>query len=563
MTHFIFVFYLNTFVNTCNSVQQKNVFKSEESFEMNQFIPFITKKCDHFYLLDVEDRQHEKKNEYFLEQKKNIDSVQNINRVHRGKIYILYGYRNLIGFFSITTKSRRSLEYSQSSKNSDLFFSNSNISQDLHHIEFLYFQNFDLDLNIYLNPHISRSDNIQFFDICEQSKIKNVSHQISTSSKKIDYKVNHITDPIVNYSIFEWKLDIYSSEKSMGVVSNRGPPNVELDLTSSFYEYILKDSKNMKMNLPNHKFDSNSSIISDYNHNIQDSFSCGASVVGNSFNLDRIFGDENYKIKNQKKHEVQLGEYHYKKIKFLGHGSFGFVYLSYDASCHRYVAIKIMPRIYSTETENSVNEIKLHQNLVHNNVIKLYKSDFCDFYRYLILEYVPYTLESFVKDRINFKNLIFQILNGLEYIHSQNIVHNDLKLSNILVSKDMIVKIADFGLSFSFNQKKIILPTQLGSLHYCSPEKLVNSKILDHKIDIYSIGIIIYFLYTGEKLISEKNKEDQYLKQNKLLKPKQKLIEIISEKIHSPNIIHLIVGCCRFKAKDRITLQQAKNLILG
>ena len=101
----------------------------------------------------------------------------------------------------------------------------------------------------------------------------------------------------------------------------------------------------------------------------------------------------------------------------------------------------------------------------------------------------------------------YQIINGLEYIHSLNMVHRDLKPENLLLTKDHILKIIDFGLSNYFYDKNDLLSTPCGSPCYASPEMVSGKKYNGFKVDIWSTGIILYAMLCGFLPFEDKNNE--------------------------------------------------------
>ena len=103
--------------------------------------------------------------------------------------------------------------------------------------------------------------------------------------------------------------------------------------------------------------------------------------------------------------------------------------------------------------------------------------------------------------------IFYQIVNGIQYLHKNNIVHRDMKPENIMLTEDMIVKIGDFGLSKYFKNDEIRLKTNCGSPCYSAPEVLRGNKYKPKPVDIWGIGIILYCMVCGE-LPFEDEKED-------------------------------------------------------
>ena len=234
----------------------------------------------------------------------------------------------------------------------------------------------------------------------------------------------------------------------------------------------------------------------------------------------------------------------YKLIKSIGKGAFGEVFLTKKGNSPKLYATKIIP--YSNlKTEESKkylkNEIKIMQQLDHPNIIKLYDIKDKNEHKYLVMDYInggslselfkKYKLlygAPFPQKMIQF--FVKQIVQGLIYIHSKNIIHRDLKLDNILLdyppnikieARDYTqaqVKIIDFGLSTQLQSSRgDLAKSVVGSPIYMDPIILqkykeaggINRfKYYDEKADIWSLGALTYEMLTGENLFKARNLPD-------------------------------------------------------
>ncbi len=207
-------------------------------------------------------------------------------------------------------------------------------------------------------------------------------------------------------------------------------------------------------------------------------------------------------------------------IEFIGQGGMGAVYKARQKQLDRIVALKILPPQIAAGpgfAERFTREAQAMAKLNHPHIITLYEFGQADGLFYFLMEYV---------DGINLRQLLRtgkiapkealaivpQICEALQYAHDRGIVHRDIKPENILLSKEGRVKIADFGVA------KIVAPgpepaaenapappadlTQAGSAvgtpQYMAPEQIKNSAEVDHRADIYSLGVVFYQMLTGE-----------------------------------------------------------------
>ena len=194
----------------------------------------------------------------------------------------------------------------------------------------------------------------------------------------------------------------------------------------------------------------------------------------------------------------------YTQKSTIGKGTFGKVKLGVNKESGEKAAIKILEKakIVTKDDEERVDrEISILNRLSHLNVVKIFDIKETKERYYIFMEYCDKgELFNYIVDRQHLSEdeasyFYYQLINGLEYIHSQNIVHRDLKPENLLLSKGNILKIIDFGLSNFYNGKP--LSTPCGSPCYASPEMVSGNKYNGCRIDVWSTGIILYAMIYG------------------------------------------------------------------
>lgn len=195
----------------------------------------------------------------------------------------------------------------------------------------------------------------------------------------------------------------------------------------------------------------------------------------------------------------------YKRIRKLGQGGMGIVWLAEDTVLERQIAVKELPVQFTRDEEfkdRFFREAKLLAKLTHPNIVQVYDIIDDQHAVYYTMEFVNgEPLDKIAgatglpRDKVI--EYAVQMLKGIEYAHSMQIIHRDLKPANIIVRKDGIVKIADFGLAKLLGSTSLTMAgTVMGSPMYMSPEQAVGEEA-DERSDLYSCSMILYELVSG------------------------------------------------------------------
>jgi len=203
----------------------------------------------------------------------------------------------------------------------------------------------------------------------------------------------------------------------------------------------------------------------------------------------------------------------YKVIREIGRGGMGSVYLGLDEIINRQVAIKELktdeskkndPEAYSTLVRRFKREAQVLAQLSHKNIVAVYDIIEKNQDQYIIMEYLHgKTLEDTLEEQKIIPiqkaiDIISNICLALDYIHKKNIIHRDIKPSNIMILEDGTAKLTDFGVTRDLNSATMTNDGSLvGTISYASPEQ--DSKDLDGRSDIFSLGIVFYEIVTGQK----------------------------------------------------------------
>lgn len=195
--------------------------------------------------------------------------------------------------------------------------------------------------------------------------------------------------------------------------------------------------------------------------------------------------------------------------RVIGRGGMATVYYGWDVKLDRPVAVKVIDARYRGDpsyAQRFVNEARAVAKLVHKNILQIYYADDEDGLYYFAMEYIQgLNLEQLLDQYMEEEKLMPQddvvrigraVASALDFAHRHHIVHRDVKPSNVMVSEDRRVVLADFGLAMDV--VKGTMGEVFGSPHYISPEQARNSANAVPQSDLYSLGILLYEMLTGE-----------------------------------------------------------------
>ena len=259
---------------------------------------------------------------------------------------------------------------------------------------------------------------------------------------------------------------------------------------------------------------------------------------------------------------------YYKKIKDLGSGSYGAVYLAKNVIMDNIVAIKTIEKTEDNMVDDLEikNEINILKQLSHPNIVKVYEFFDTILYYYIVTEYCKKgELFSYIKNRYTERQLavlFYQVFSGLCYLHEKKIIHRDLKLENIMVSeieKDILtgeeyfwIKIIDFGTAKIFEKNKTE-KSIIGSSYYIAPEVLKQK--YNEKCDTWSVGVILYMTLVGVAPFDGKS-DDEIIKRIKIGKFNKSNSRFVE---HSEEAKDLVYKLLEKNIEKRYSAKEALN----
>ncbi|MBA1333793.1 MAG: Serine/threonine protein kinase PrkC, regulator of stationary phase [Firmicutes bacterium] len=197
----------------------------------------------------------------------------------------------------------------------------------------------------------------------------------------------------------------------------------------------------------------------------------------------------------------------YEIVEKIGSGGMSHVYKAKCGLLNRYVAVKVL-RPEFTSDEDFVRKFRRESqaaaSLSHQNIVSIYDVGVDGDIHYIVMEYIEgRTLKELIRERkrlspVQAAEIAQQICKALLHAHKNHIIHRDIKPHNILMTKDGIAKVTDFGIARAVTGSTVTnTGSVIGSVHYFSPEQ-ARGGYIDEKSDLYSLGIVMYEMVTGK-----------------------------------------------------------------
>ncbi len=201
-----------------------------------------------------------------------------------------------------------------------------------------------------------------------------------------------------------------------------------------------------------------------------------------------------------------VGEVRYELLEEIGRGGMGVVYKARDTRLGRIVALKRLPeglrRHHPRALQFFLREAQSAARLNHPNIVTVFDADQQDGQFFITMELLEgQPLHTILRERgqlspLNVIGIARQACRGLDYAHGQGIVHRDIKTANLFATTDRVIKIMDFGLAKVLEEVRGATTLVSGTPYYMSPEQVLGQDV-DHRADLYSLGVTLFELATG------------------------------------------------------------------
>ncbi len=204
----------------------------------------------------------------------------------------------------------------------------------------------------------------------------------------------------------------------------------------------------------------------------------------------------------------QLFEGRYRILKTIGIGGMSVVFEAFDLRTRRNVALKMLREEFAQDEQQIrrfYNESKAVSMLSHENIVKIYDISIEGKIKFIVMEYIEgITLKHYMTRRgvLSLNEIISyteQILRALDHAHSRGVIHRDIKPQNIMLLKNGVIKVTDFGIAKIPNAETLTATDKaIGTVYYISPEQAEGKKTIDRRSDLYSLGVLMYEMSCGQ-----------------------------------------------------------------
>ena len=393
---------------------------------------------------------------------------------------------------------------------------------------------------------LSKSNKI---NIVSHKKLENINEENNNDIK--NNKLQQISELIKSKDL-EIKIDKNKEKTDDKDKKKKKEPDKDLsdrEEDISLLNYLNNNidqplSMNSDTNILNESFDSMHSTTKENNKYYN--YSKSKDIISNYI--------KKYYSKYKKYPKTKMKFYKYGRL--LGKGAYGKVNLCLHSLTGRLVAIKSINKSKITK-ERQRKKIKLETSIMKtlsdsNNIVKIFEKYETKRHICIVMEYIcAGDLLTFIKKRSKLSEpvarFIFkQIILALQYIHSHNIIHRDIKLDNILIDLDNNIKICDFGVS-KIIKKGDILVEQCGTPAYIAPEILKNRGYEGFGVDIWSAGVVLYAMLSGTVPFKGNDVKDLH---KLIIEGKYKTIKNVSKEAN-----HLVKCLLEVEPKNRIKIE--------